>query len=245
MLTRIRVRDALMLIVTMMSLASSMKQDGSLEVSQQHVSDEIYLNGGYLDETNYGYANTRSLDQEPLKERGYMRKNNEDKGKGKKKNPKKRCNKKKCKGCLGSAGKCNDKTYEQCATNFDKGAKSSIWCGDEPIPEQPGKSYLRVSSGNCSSNGMEMITTKKECKEAASLLELAGAINGIWQINGRQEKGRPHGCIYSDPNSWSAGFLQMNSPGKHPDVDCGSEYGDSFVTNYDCICSKAQKVRIL
>merc|ERR1712001_341359 len=111
-----------------------MKQDGSFEVSQQHVSDEVYLNGGYLGETNYGYANTRSLDQEPLKERGYMRKNDEDKGKGKKKNPKKRCNKKKCKGCLGSGGKCNDKTYEQCATKFDKGAKSSIWCGDEPIP---------------------------------------------------------------------------------------------------------------
>ena len=71
------------------------------------------------------------------------------------------------------------------------------------------------------------------------MLELAGAINGIWQINGKQTEGRPHGCIHTGPNKWTAGSLQMNSPGKHPDVDCGSMYGSpQFAQQFDCICSK-------
>ena len=88
-----------------------------------------------------------------------------------------------------------------------------------------------IASGDCESNGMRMLSTKKECEDAADVLELTD--NLAYEI---QDTQRPQGCIYAS-NDW----LSWASPDGHPDPSkpCGTI--DSRMT-YSCICSRAGKI---
>ena len=87
-----------------------------------------------------------------------------------------------------------------------------------------------ITSGDCESNGMRMLSTKKECEDAADVLELSD--NSAYEI---QDTQRPQGCIYAS-NDW----LSWASPDGHPDPSkpCGTH--DSGM-KYSCLCSRAGK----
>ena len=93
--------------------------------------------------------------------------------------------------------------------------------------------FVRVNSGDCESNGMRMIRSKKECEDASKLLGLRDL--SAFEL---QDQSRPHGCVYAD-NEW----LGWASPEGHPNknVPCGSS--DTFV--YDCICARSGKIKYL
>ena len=86
-----------------------------------------------------------------------------------------------------------------------------------------------INSGDCESNGMRMIATKKECEDAAFLLQLTDT--SAYEI---EKTDRPQGCVYS-----SLDYLSWDSPENHPRMlTCGSVHRG--VTR-SCICSKAGK----
>ena len=87
--------------------------------------------------------------------------------------------------------------------------------------------FARINSGDCESHGMRMLKSKKECEEAADVLELSDS--SLFEL---QDPLRPQGCIYAS-NDW----LSWASPHSHsdPSKPCGSI--DSGMT-YSCICSR-------
>ena len=86
-----------------------------------------------------------------------------------------------------------------------------------------------INSGDCESNGMRMVATKKECEDAAVFLKLTDT--SAYEI---EKTDRPQGCVYS-----SIDYLSWDSPENHPRMlTCGSVH--KGVTR-SCICSKAGK----
>ena len=81
-----------------------------------------------------------------------------------------------------------------------------------------------ISSGNCTSNEMQMITSKEECEQTAQDLDLSSS-----SADEQQLEGYPHGCIIT------SGYLIWAPPDGHPysNTPCGTEdYGSTV----DCIC---------
>ena len=91
-----------------------------------------------------------------------------------------------------------------------------------------------IASGNCESNGMRMLSTKKECEYAADVLELSD--NQAYEIQNTQTIQMPQGCIYASYN-----WLGWASPDGHPDpsIPCGMRYSGM---TYRCICSRPGKI---
>jgi len=87
--------------------------------------------------------------------------------------------------------------------------------------------FSRINSGDCNSNGLAMITNKQECEEAAKSLGLV-----MKEANLRQQKGKPHGCIYA-----SNDYLVFASPVGHSydPSPCGSRF---YAATYDCLCAE-------
>ena len=79
--------------------------------------------------------------------------------------------------------------------------------------------YKRISSGNCASFGMELVSSKEECELAATGLGLSDAT-----ATSSDTLGRVHGCTYAS-NHWLNWHDPRRSP--HTSVPCGSnQYGN-------------------
>ena len=89
-----------------------------------------------------------------------------------------------------------------------------------------------IDSGDCESNGMRMVTTKKECEDAAVFLKLEDT-----SAYESQKLFRPKGCVYTTLEFliWDQG-LGHNQDTNRP--DCGSV---RYYQTRSCICSKAGK----
>ena len=80
----------------------------------------------------------------------------------------------------------------------------------------------KISSYDCDWNGLNMITSKKQCKKAAEVLGLEK-----WHDdNVRGEKTIPRGCIYHSHSKW----LGWVSPVDNPDAN------EECNNHYECLC---------
>ena len=94
--------------------------------------------------------------------------------------------------------------------------------------------FRRISSGNCDSKGMKMITSIKKCEEGARRLNLKDTT--VFQNSNKQVNGRPYGCILATDKSAGLEWLTFASPYGHPygNIPCGTRY-DGLTSQ--CICS--------
>ena len=87
--------------------------------------------------------------------------------------------------------------------------------------------YEIISSGDCASNGMRMITNRQDCERAAKNLHLLDITSSEYQFADRS-----HGCLIQFVNR-GGDYLVWAPPEYHPhaNIPCGSK-------DFSCICAK-------